>query len=152
MAAHGFVFAVAPVPFAVFVAFVGGDVDDGADAGGVAHAFQQVNGAHDVGGVGVDRVAVGLAHQRLGGHVDDDIRLGLLQGGLQGGQVANVGDMAGDALPYPGEFIQAGPGVGRQRVPRDLGAELAQPERQPTAFEAGVAGEENPFSFVKGFC
>jgi len=149
VAAHGFVFAVAPVPFAVFVAFVGGDVDDGADAGSVAHGFQEVNGAHDVGGVGLDRAAIGLAHQGLGGHVDDDVRLGLLQGGPQGEQIADVGDVAGDALPYPGQFEQAGPGIRRQRVPRDLGAELAQPERQPTALEAGVAGEEYFFSVKK---
>ena len=74
MPAHRLVLAVAPLPLAVLVALVRGDVDHDAHVARSAHGVEHVHGAHHVGLVGLARVEVGAAHERLRGHVDDDLR------------------------------------------------------------------------------
>ena len=146
IAAHGFVLAVAPDPFAVFVALVGGYVHHGAHARRVAHAFQQVHGAHDVRGVGLHRVVVGVAHQGLGRQVQHDLGSRGLHGGLHGGQVTDIADDRGHAFGNAGLRKQTGLGGGGQGVACDLRSHLLQPERQPASLEAGVAGQEDAFA------
>ncbi len=90
VAAHGFVLAIGPVPLLIFVALVAGDDDDGADAGRAPNGIEQVNGAEDVDCVGLDRALVGETHERLRGHVDDDLGLEIAHGGFERGKVANV--------------------------------------------------------------
>jgi len=49
-----------------------------------------------------------------------------------------------DASPHARDVEQAGPGRRLQGEPRHPGAELLQPQRHPAAFEAGMAGQQNP--------
>ena len=123
-AAHGFVLTVTPHPFFVLVALVGGDVDDGTHGGRLAHGFQKIYGAHDIGGIGLDRVDIGAAHQRLRGHVNNDIGRGLSHGIGQPGAIADVADDGCHALRHLRHFKQAGVGGWRQHIAGDLGTEL----------------------------
>ena len=143
-AAHGFVFAVGPDPFAVVVALVGGDVDHGLDAGRLAHRFQQVDRAHDVDGVGFHRRGVGVAHQRLGGQMQHDVGPRSLHGAGQCLGVAQVGEgMAGKAGLKPCDREEIRLGRRRQRIAMHFRAHVGQPQAQPAALEAGVAGHED---------
>ncbi len=93
--------AVAPVPFPVFVALVGGDGNDGAHGGSVADGLKDVCGSHYVRRVGAKRIRVGEAHQRLRGHVDDDFRLELGHGGLK---FVAVEDVAADVFDHAADL------------------------------------------------
>ena len=96
--AEGVALAVIAPGFQVLVAFVGGD-DDG-DAGMVAgaHAFEDVRGAHDIGGEGFLRLLVGAADERLRGEMEDDARTRGGEGGADGFRIADIGDHVVEAL------------------------------------------------------
>ena len=123
-AAHGFVLTVTPHPFFVLVTLVCGDVDDGTHGGRLANGFQKTHGAHDVGRIGLDRVDIGAAHQRLRGHVNNDIGRGLSHGISQPSAIAYVADDRFHALRYMRNFKQAGVSGWRQSIAGDLGTEL----------------------------
>ena len=119
------------------------DHDDGAHAGHGAHGVEQVDGAHDIGRKGSDRIDIGLADERLGGEVKDDLRP---VGGKRRRKrrvVADIGDGGNHAIADPGDVEQARRGRRLERIARDLGAERAEPQRQPRALEAGMAGDED---------
>ena len=90
MAAHRVVLAIAPLPLAVLVALVAGDDEDDADVAPRRGGVEDVHGAHHVRRVGLDRVGVGAAHERLRGHVEDDLGPGLRERRRDGRQVADV--------------------------------------------------------------
>ena len=71
--------AVAVMPFAVFVAFVRRDENGGARFLVTPERIQQMQRPHDIDVEGLARLAVGLAHQRLGGEVENKIRLALTE-------------------------------------------------------------------------
>ena len=56
--AHRFVFTVAPFPFAVLVALVGGYVHNRFQASTLACGFEHVHRTHDIGGISFHRLAV----------------------------------------------------------------------------------------------
>jgi hypothetical protein len=66
-----------------------------------------------------------------------------LQGFPQAGQVAEVGEVGVQAGGDPGGGEEAGLGRGGEGVAGDPGAKLLQPEAEPTALEARVAGDED---------
>ena len=90
VAAHRLVLAVAPVPLTVVVALVRGDVDDRLDAADAAHRLEHVDRAHDVRLVRLARRLEGASHERLRGHVDDDLRASGRDRVSQGVEVADV--------------------------------------------------------------
>ena len=155
VAAEGVILAVGAEPFAVFVALVGGDTDRGADAVAglvarreLAQGVEQMNGAHDVGGVGLDRLAVGQSDQGLCGQMKDIVRLGSEDALRQSLAVADVQDVMFKALGETELVEQRGLGVARQGDADDTGAEHEQPFAEPRAFEAGVAGDEDGLAAV----
>ena len=91
MPAQRLIFAVAPSPFAIVVAFVSSDVDHGTHARGGAHGFEQVDGSHHIDGIRFDRGGVRIAHQRLGGEVENHLGLRGLHGACQSGGITDVG-------------------------------------------------------------
>jgi len=91
-ATHGFVLAIGPDPFPVFVALVGGDVNHGLDAGGLAHRFQQIDRAHDVNGVSLHRCDIGITYQRLRRQMQHNLGLCGPHGGGQRLGIAQVGN------------------------------------------------------------
>src|SRR5437868_5493131 len=58
VAAHRVNFAVWPRPFAVFVAFVTGDDEHGADTVNCATGFEQMDCTHDIGLIGTHRILI----------------------------------------------------------------------------------------------
>ena len=64
---------------AVLIDLVGSDVQEGADAGALPHAFTDVHCAHDVCSVGHHRFPVGKADNGLGRHVQHEFRLRLAE-------------------------------------------------------------------------
>ena len=86
---------------------------------------------------------VGVADERLGGQVEDDFGGEVLQGGLEGGGVADVAADVFDDGADAGRGEEVGVGAGVERVAADDGAFGGEPEGEPAAFEAGVAGEED---------
>ncbi len=144
--------AIRPDPLLVLVALVGSDDDDGANGGGLAHGFEQVNGPEDVRLVSADGVGVGVADQRLRGKMEDDLRLrGLHDRGEDGG-VAQVAD---DGVHARGDFGLAEKTrvCGRiERVAGKVRAEMLQPQRKPASLEAGVPGEKNVLACPESAC
>ncbi len=147
VSAHRLVLAIGPVPLLILVALVAGDDDDGADARRAADGVEQMDGAEHVDRVGLHRALVGEAHQRLRGHVDDDLGREVAHGGFQRGQVANVPANGLELAVQVEQAIEARLGRRIERVAADLGSHREQPEGEPTALEAGVPGKENLAGF-----
>ena len=68
-----------------------------------------------------------------------------MEGGLEGGGVADVAADVFDGGADAGGGEEVGIGVGVECVAADDGAFGGEPEGEPAAFEAGVAGEEDLF-------
>jgi hypothetical protein len=98
VAAHGLVLLVAAERFQVLVALVTGDVDDNAHAPRLPHALEHVHRAHDVRGIGADRVAVRAAHEGLRGQVQDDVGRKVVHRRVQAIEVADVSEGRIDEL------------------------------------------------------
>ena len=129
------------IPLAVLVTFVRRDDDGGAGFFQRAQGFQNVRRAHDVRGVGFQRMLVGIADERLGGEVKDKIRLDAEKGFFHRGSIAHVADFVFDFLREAELFKDRGRGRWRLGEAVDAGAKLDEPARQPRALEPGVARE-----------
>jgi len=88
-------FPISPNPLTVFITLVARHVQQRTNTLRLAHRFQDMHGTHDVGRVRFYRVAVRVAHQRLGSQVNDDIRPML---GDDGTKVTEIADVAFDRL------------------------------------------------------
>ena len=81
--------------------------------------------------------------------MEDEVGLICFNGGVQGVEIAHVAPHIGIEL-----FMQAARGKvaffrGRvERIPHHLGSHHGQPDGQPGAFEAGMTGNQNGFSFI----
>ena len=106
-----------------------------------------IQAALHIGGPGAERIAVAAAHQRLGRQVQHHLRLAFASDRIQGLRVADVHQMVRlQPLLHPQLLKQVGVAVRRQAHAAHLRAHLAQPQRQPAALEAGVAGEQHPLA------
>jgi hypothetical protein len=127
VSAHRVGLAIGPDPFAILVAFVGGDADQRADAADLPRRFHDVYRAHHVGGVGLDRLLVGEADQGLRGEMEDHLRLHPRDRRVDGRIIADVAlfviDQIGDAC----RFEQARIGRRGEREAAHLGAHRVQP-------------------------
>lgn len=90
MPPHRLIFAVAPSPLSIFVTFISRDVDDGFDGTSLPGSFQHMHGAHDIGRIGLYRLLIGKAHQRLRCHMDEDLRLECEHLRLHSGKIADI--------------------------------------------------------------
>ncbi len=54
--------------------------------------FEQADGSVDLGAEGLDRIAVGMAHEGLRGEMDDDLRTRLLDEAEEALRVAKVAE------------------------------------------------------------
>jgi len=149
VAAHRFRFAIAPDPFAVFVALVTRHIDHSLDARHLADRIKEMDRAHDIGRVGLDRVGIRITHQRLRGHVDDDFGLCVSECLLQGRLVAHIANDRDHAIRDAGFFKQARRGVRCQRKTGDLRAHRLQPQRNPAAFETGMTRQKDALTLPK---
>ena len=65
-----------------------------------------MNGAEDIGRERLDGMIVGVAHERLCGHVDDDVGFGLREGEFEAIEIAYIGDRRRDELVDRCQFEQ----------------------------------------------
>ena len=142
---------IAPGPFVVLVNFVRGDIQEGFDALTISHAFQQIDGSHDVRAVSCHRVPVTFPDDGLRCQVDDDFRLAGVEGFLKQGKIADVSEDGVNALFYAGKRIQVRLCQGRQCVSGHVRSPSAKPEGKPGALEAGVPGDKDSFPTVEVF-
>jgi len=84
--------------------------------------------------------------------VEDDVGPELRHGGIEFGGIADVAANIFNGAADLGCLKEAGGGAGVERVAANLCAELGEPERKPTALEAGVAGEEDAAAFPDCVC
>ena len=99
--------------------------------------------SHNVGGVGFDRLNIGIAHKRLSGHVDNDLGTVFSEGRLQFGGVTDITNDAGHAIADLGNFEQARTGRRSQRITHHVRTHRLQPQRYPAPLEAGVPGQQH---------
>ena len=114
-----------------------------------ADTFQHVHGAHHVGIIGIDRLLIGSAHQRLGRQMEHDLRLGLMEDLLQMGKVPHIADHAADLRLHAGDMEQVVAFFRCQRIAGDFGSCQQQHTAKPCALEAGMSGDQHPLAFVK---
>jgi hypothetical protein len=148
MPAQRVVFAVVATSFEILVAFVRSYNDRCAGMIGGAGGLENVCGAHDISGEGLLRLLVRATDERLCGKMEDDARA---RGGKRGGHrlgIADIRDHVIEALVQAELAKERRVGVGFKREAVDFGAELKQPLAEPTAFEAGVPGDEHSESRV----
>jgi hypothetical protein len=83
-------------------------------------------------------------HNRLRGKMKHDLRAGFCNGGLDGVEIVQVAERRIQTLANARHFVKARIAFRRQRETVNFGAESIEPERKPSALEAGMAGQENP--------
>ncbi len=80
--------------------------------------------------------------------MEDEVGAGQVERRPQRGRIPHVADPVVDGLLDAGGVEEHRIGIGRERVAVDVGAQVAQPQRQPAPLEPGVAGEEDPLAGV----
>jgi hypothetical protein len=140
---HRVVLAIAPDPFLVLVAFVAGHIDHDAGTLELAHRLEQIDRAHDVCRIGLNRLIVAVANHGLRRHVDDDVGIAFGERGLEVLEVANVTVNGADAFADARLLEEARLGWRIERIAGDIGAQGVQPQAEPAALEAGVSGDEH---------
>ena len=75
IATHGFVFTIAPELFTVLVALIGGDHHHDLHTVGHPGCLHDMDGAHDIGFVGLYGDLIAETHQGLGCQMEDHLRL-----------------------------------------------------------------------------
>ena len=148
MAAEAIGFAVAVAPLAVFIHLVGGDHHHRAGVIQAAQGFEHIQRPHHIGGPGAEGIEVAAAHQGLGRKMQHHLGIGCRHKRSQGVGVTDVDaavlQLASQIQGSQIEGIEeAGAGVGGEGHAGDAGTKLEQPQRQPAALEAGVAGEQH---------
>ncbi|MNZ89894.1 hypothetical protein D3C78_1088350 [compost metagenome] len=146
MTTQSILLAVRPEPFTVVVAFVTGDHQHGTYRLALPCCFKQIDRANHIGRIGIQRCAVGLTHQRLGGQVQNNLGPGRIQGFGQTLHIPDVGQGARNPSSERSDIPERRLGVGRQRVTVNMSAQLAQPQRQPASLETGMSGQKHPAS------
>ena len=112
--------------------------------------LEHPRGAHDVDVEGFRGLGVAAPHQRLRRQMEDDLRIAVRHRAAQGVGVANVGDLAVAEAADVGSVEQVMVPLRRQRVAGYPGAHLRQPECQPAALEAGMAGQQDALAGPEG--
>ena len=151
VAAHGLVFAIGLGTFAILVALVAGDADDGADRWRAAHGVEHMRRAHHVDRVCLQWLLITEAHQRLRRHVDDHLGLEPAHGRFQRGKITHVTKEGFHLALQPDGVKHAGVGGRLERVAINLRAQAHEPEREPAPLEAGVAGYKDPSGFPEAY-
>lgn len=91
MPTQGFVLAILPGPFTVFVALVCGHVNQCLDPDSGARGFEQIHDAHDVyNRIRLGRVLVGIPDQGLRCEMENNFRLNFPE---RGGKLFKVADV-----------------------------------------------------------
>ncbi len=131
----------------VLVAFVGRDHDDGAGKIRLANGFEQIRGAEHVGRDGFHRLAVGNAHERLRGEVENELGLPVANRVLKLMRIPDVlNGVLHPALQFEREeqrLLRRG-----QRQSVHVCAEAEQPFAKPRALETSMAGDEHALAGV----
>ena len=148
VAAHGVALAVSPGPFPVLVAFVARHVDYRRDRIAEAAILEHVDSAPDVCIEGLLGVPVSPPYEGLGSEVEDELRLEVVEDGLQAFEVPHVAPDIGKAVGETGDDEIVPFRNGREGIPRHLGAQLQEPGSQPGPLETRVARNEDPFASV----
>lgn len=144
-------FAIGPCAFAVQVDLVGGHADNRLDAAAPPRRLQHVRGPHHVRGEGADRVVVTVLDERPRGEVEHDLGPSGRDQADHGREIADIGHRRCDvALDLRLQEQAVLPPVRRQPAGMDVRAPAGQPEAEPTALEARMAGHEDRSSRISG--
>jgi len=141
IAAHRVVFPVSPDPFLVFIAFVGGDVDQDFDADGFTDGLKHVDRAADVGVEGQLRFVVGEAYDGLGRQVKDKFRLIFAESFEEMIKIADISMDVCDFLLEFSCFEVIGIAGRIKGITDNFPTKFLQPDGQPRTLKAGVAGD-----------
>ena len=149
MSAQRIVLAERPPGLVVLVDLVRGHADDRNLAALPPDRLEQVDGAHDVR---LERLAwhpVALTHDRLGGEVEDEVRLRRRKRRLERGGVADVADSVRHDPPRKSQLRkERRPRRRRQRKAVNLGTGRKQQLAEPASLEPGMPGHEHALSSI----
>ena len=127
MSAERVTLAVIATVFEILIAFVRSDHDGDARMIAGAHALEDVDRAHDVGGNGFLRLLVRAADERLRGEMENDTRARDCEGGADGLRVADVGNHVVEALGQTELAEKRWISVRLARETMDFGTKQKQP-------------------------
>src|SRR6185369_11568566 len=143
---HRLVFPVSPDPLPVFVHLVSSDINHRLDRPAGSYRLQKMHGPHDVGCIGLHRNLVGVSYQRLGRHVNDDLRSCSQHLCFKPLRIPHIGDDRMHQLPDMCHFEKARTRRRLQSIPGNFRSQAMKPEGKPGAFETGMTGEKGLFS------
>ena len=110
--------------------------------------LQQIDRTQHVRRIGAQGIAVRIAHQGLGRHVNDDLRSDLRNHIAHQRSIGNVSDYGVHSPADQRPQVRCG--RGREGKSGRVGAERAQPHAHPGTFKAGVPGQQNLASLPEG--
>ncbi len=151
LAAEWILLAIAPDPILIAINLVGGDADDGLDAGREPRGLEHMRGAQRIGGEGLDRIGKGFRNQRLRGQMNDDGRPMSFNGGANGREIADIAEGRANAVGDIGSGKQVRFGCRRKCKPGHVAADQLEPAHEPASGKAGMAGDEDAFALQGPF-
>jgi hypothetical protein len=80
--------------------------------------------------------------------MEDYLRFAGLENPVECVLVADVALDVKDTIADAGDLEQIRSGSGSEAEARDFGPEFLEPQDEPAALEAGMAGDENPAAFI----
>jgi len=141
MAAQTITFDEGMAGAVILVHLVAGDDHDALQISCSPAGLQHVGGAHEVGAIGAQGIAIRLSDQGLRGHVYHDVRRRF---GDDLAHAVRVADVADDGARAVADHIpQIRVARRSQGVAGDLGAQDSQPQLHPRALEPRMPGEQN---------
>ena len=144
------VLPVTPAPLVVVIDLIGGDIHHRPHRRACgAHAFQQVDRAHDVGFICIRRLLVACPHNGLRGEMQHDFRLCRLKRGFQSYPISHIAANIRHGVVQSGEIKQVRLRRRIKAVACHDGPGIDQRAAHPRAFETGVAGDKDPFASIK---
>src|SRR5579862_6233331 len=143
------VLSVAPGPFLIEVAFITRYVDQSAGLSKLAHGLQNMDGSHDVGGIGFYGILIAAADYGLSRQMEDHLGLALRDGRFQPGKITNIGADRLDHTRYSGLLEKARLRRWFERIPGNISPKGIEPKREPAPLKTGMTGEKHAAAVPK---
>ena len=140
---------VSILPLPVLIHLVGGHIQKGLHGRRPAHTLQHIHRAHHIGLIGIDRILVGIPHNRLCRQMQHDLRLHTVKYFLQMIQIPDISDFAVHRICQSGNRKQSRIRRSLHCITGHLCSRESQDPAQPGALKACMAGHQDAFSLIK---
>ena len=137
-----FIFPISPFPFPVLIYLIRCNIDDRFNAFRLTDAFQNIHRSHHIHIIRIYRISVGFPHDRLGRHVNHNLRAALLKSLLQGIQIPDIPFYGLHTLIQRKHLKQRAWSIRHQCIPCHICSCFQKRFTHPGTFKTGMSGNK----------